>query len=206
MHRTRSKWSTQFLPSGPSQANGCAQLRDRQGQCFWLASRFDPLRERFVPLTPHRIRHFSPQTVRVLPPNLQKFRPKPTPSLPIRAPSILISVPSIPNRAPFPPSTACRPARERPAKGPTFIFTQIRVGYRMPRGRRRERGRRSLEVDALIRGRWRYPLACMTTRPPSSTSTYRLWASSSNIPARGVGPTASASTYLGWPFQSAVTP
>ena len=42
-------------------------------------------------------------------------------------------------------------------------------------------------------------LAWMTTRPPSSTSMYKLCLSSSSIPTSGVLPVASALICLGWP-------
>ncbi len=76
------------------------------------------------------------------------------------------------------------------AANPTCIFTERRVGYRMPRGRTRERGQRSLEADGSIRERRRYPPACMTTRPPSRTWMLRSCSSSNRIPTRGVASAA----------------
>ena len=51
-----------------------------------------------------------------------------------------------------------------------------------------------------------YSTGCITTRPPSATSTYRLRASNSAMPTRGSAPTAPVSTYLGSPSQITVTP
>ena len=50
-----------------------------------------------------------------------------------------------------------------------------------------------------------YSLAWMTTRPPSTTSMFRLCLSRSSIPTSGVLPVASASMSRGWPSQSMVT-
>ena len=94
------------------------------------------------------------------------------------------------------------------AAEPRYIITEPRRGRGTGWGRgiRGERVRRSLEVDALIRERCRYSLACMTTLPPSMTWMFKSWPSSRHIPTRGVLSASSASICLGRPSQRTVTP
>ena len=96
-------------------------------------------------------------------------------------------------------STAVRPAAGRSAAGPE---TQEAPHSWIGRGGMLRSAARQENCGDWALG---YSLAWMTTRPPSTTSMFRLCRSRSSIPTSGVLPVASASMSRGWPSQSTVT-
>ena len=108
-------------------------------------------------------------------------------------------------------STTCRRATCRanfiPSIGAKVIllFNARMITARIALGLPSPPQRRSFAELHRVPGSSGYALACITTRPPLSTSMFKLWLSNSRIPTRGVVSATSARTYLGWPSQITAT-
>ena len=102
------------------------------------------------------------------------------------------------------PGGGRRARRHPPARRPSLHPTPVRLPQ--PAVGRSGRDRAGQARYAAASRRSSIQRGSMTTRPPSSTSAYRLWLSSSAMPTSGLtSPRASVSTCRGCPSQSTVS-